>query len=136
MMPDDRRNSGSEVRSIAYSPDGNTIATADEYVRLWNAITGRYLRTLASGTSVSSVAFSPDGKIVAGGGNGTYDEEDSGAVYLWNLQTGKLIRKMTNLNSYVSSVTFSPVGNILAGASSDIWLRSTKNLSLLQKSKP
>ena len=58
------------VTSVAFSPDGNTIASgsADQSIRLWNVSDGSHIRTLSGHTStVTSVAFSPDGNTIASG---------------------------------------------------------------------
>ena len=55
---------------FAYSPDGNTIATAsgDHTVRLWDTTTGTLINTLKGHTHVvHSVAYSPDGNTIATG---------------------------------------------------------------------
>ncbi|KAG2356158.1 WD40-repeat-containing domain protein, partial [Suillus spraguei] len=51
----------------------------------------------------SAMAVSPDGKMVTTGGNG-------GAVKLWNVDTGKVIKKWTGHTSRVRSVCWSPDG--------------------------
>ena len=74
----------SSVLSVAFSPDGNTIATAsgDETVRLWDARKGTLIHTFTEHTDdVGSVAFSPDGNTVA---SGSRDK----TIRLWDARPG------------------------------------------------
>ena len=59
------------VWSVAFSPDGRTIASgsADKDIIIWNMDTGVPLHTLrAHQEAIMRVAFSPDGKTLASGG--------------------------------------------------------------------
>jgi dipeptidyl aminopeptidase/acylaminoacyl peptidase len=53
--------------AVSFSPDGKTLATAgaDRLVRLWEAETGRFIRSFQGhAMSVTALAFSPDGKTL------------------------------------------------------------------------
>jgi WD40 repeat protein len=72
----------STVASIAFSPDGRTLASGkgNHTVQLWDVPTGRLKGTLTGHSlSVTSVAFSPDGETLASGSN-------DGTVRLWHVQ--------------------------------------------------
>ena len=103
------------VLSIAFSPDGNTIASgsSDKTIRLWNANTGKHLRTLSGHTSRNyNLAFSPDGNTIA---SGSYDK----TIRLWNKNTSKLLRTLTGHTDFVDSIAFSPDGKYIASGSGD-----------------
>jgi len=112
----------SRVLSVAFSPDGKTLASGQFYgsVQLWDVTTGRPTGHPLNGhlgplNSAYSVAFSPDGKTLASG-------NDYGTVLLWDVNTGRQIRHLftphqTAHDYSISPVAFSPDGKTLAGVS-------------------
>ena len=118
-------HSGS-VFSVAFSPDGTTLASAGitvdsagfsrSTVKLWDVSTRQTIATFeAHSGSVHSVAFSPDGTTLASGSR-------DNTVKLYDVSTRRNIATLGAPNSLtiggyigrVQSVAFSPDGAILA----------------------
>jgi sugar lactone lactonase YvrE/predicted Ser/Thr protein kinase len=107
-----------EIFSVAFSPDGRTIATGgrDRAVRLWTVAGHRPAGTLAGHRHpISTAAFSPDGRTLATGGH-------DGEVILWNAPRHRAIATLRTHGRSVGALTFSPDGAVLATAGDAVGL--------------
>ncbi len=105
-------HSDSWVTSLAFSPDGTTLAMASEpsSIALWDLATEQLVRSFEDQQFPWSVlAFSPDGATLASG-------SDYGGILLWEVASGRPIRTLQDVGSglMVRSLTFSPDGRLLA----------------------
>ncbi|MFM8274400.1 MAG: hypothetical protein ACKODX_19010 [Gemmata sp.] len=111
---------------VAYSPDGNRLATVggDGALRVWSAgaagalvplakFDGQAVPNSTTGSApLSTVAFSPDGRFVAAGGA-------DAVVRVWDVQTKSEVRGLRGHTDWVTSVAFGPDGRFLASVAAE-----------------
>jgi WD40 repeat protein len=109
--------SPSPIVSVAYSPDGTTIASGaqDGTIMFWDAATRQTIGepVKAHADEVHGLAFSPDGTLLA---SGSLD----GTIRLWASKTHEPVGKTVQSDSYeIWNIAFSPDGTLLASVYQD-----------------
>lgn len=144
----DRKSRTTGFRSIRFSPDRKTIATAglNGTVLLWDTSTELLLASLTDNKhSLYKTAFSPDGNIIATLGADEHLYPDA-TIQLWDARTGKYLRTLTKTNYQFRSdfgrMAFSPDGKTFATcrySELELWDvdtgRSLKTLKVPDKSE-
>ncbi|WRT69994.1 uncharacterized protein IL334_006987 [Kwoniella shivajii] len=118
------------VSTVEFAKQGQVLFTAslDGTVRAYDMVRYRNFRTFTSPTPVqfSSLAVDPSGDVVCAG------SQDSFEIYMWSVQTGKLLDILTGHTAPVCGLAFSPTGDQLASAS---WDRSIRLWSVFGRSR-
>jgi WD40 repeat protein len=112
------------IRGLAFGGDPPTLAALgdDGNARVWNAVTGELLKTIALADrpkSVSCMAFSPDGKWIVVGEDFTRAEIFTGKIELLDAVRGQVVRALATHHWEVESVAFSQDGRWLASSNWD-----------------
>ncbi|XP_004696955.1 periodic tryptophan protein 2 homolog [Echinops telfairi] len=111
----------SGVTDVTFTATGYVIVTSsmDGTVRAFDLHRYRNFRTFTSPrpTQFSCVAVDSSGEIVAAGA------QDSFEVFIWSMQTGRLLDVLSGHEGPISGLSFNPAKSVLASASWDKTVR-------------
>lgn len=112
----------SKIQYASADRDGRLLATAsyDKTLKLWDAASGRLLRTLRPPIgrgmegAFNAVALSPDGTTVAAGGFTGSSWGGSSCVYLFDTAHGEMTGRIPGFKYQIHRLAYSPDGRRLA----------------------
>jgi WD40 repeat protein len=98
-----------KIYRLTFSHDGKLLATVANTVRIWDVLSGKLLNTVPGKQTAS---FSPDGRTLA-----TVGFDDSAQI--WDITTGKVVKRFNSQSMAVTYVLLSPNGRYLAAGHED-----------------
>ena len=124
------------IRCVSWSPDSSVFASSsdDGTLKIWEGKTGKLIRTLSPGKKVGLFEFSPKGKLIAS----IVGEDPSSflkpaEVLIFEVASGKLIKKIEGFSKGLQALSFSPDGKYLAtgdrGSKASLWETSSWELA-------
>jgi WD40 repeat protein len=110
-----------------FLPDNRGVLIGGEGMWLWDSVTGKKVRTF-EGTPdhgfgkvyVSCLAVSPDGRHAL---TGAAANPGTNSLWLWDVATGREVRKFAGHRGPIRSVAFAPDGKTAASAGNDNMVR-------------
>lgn len=113
---------GAGVKGVAFSPHGNAVVAAalDGSVRAYDLVRYRCFRTFLPPrpAQLAALALDPSGELLCA------STLDSFEVYVWSMQTGRLLDTLTGHTGPVSCLAFGGGGQTLLASGS--WDRSVR----------
>jgi len=107
-------------RVVVDAPRQRLVTCADDKtIRVWQLPEGRLVATFYVPTGAGhegqlfGLAVSPDGRTVAAGGWTGWDWERAGSVYLYDLGSGDMTRRLGGFPDAIASLAFTPDGRHL-----------------------
>ncbi|MBL8796131.1 MAG: protein kinase [Planctomycetia bacterium] len=97
---------------VAWSPDGQRFATADNFVQIWDAATLKAHQVVGEKVEyLRALAYHPHGEMLATAGNR--------GLKIWDLKTGRELHGLGQANSHHRAVAYTPDGQLLVSGGDD-----------------
>lgn len=109
-----------EVQIVTFSRDRQRMAATGFYdprVRIWDVSRGRLIREIDAHSDVVQSIHEPEDLVhllFAPGGDAVLTTSTYGAIRLWDLSTGRLVREFRGPGSEIAAAAFSADGRWLA----------------------
>ncbi|HEY3137975.1 MAG TPA: serine/threonine-protein kinase [Blastocatellia bacterium] len=120
-------------RAVAFSPDGQLVATGAENIILWDALTRRRITTIDYPSIVWSATFSPDGRWLV-------TTHGDGAIRVWDVSERQRAVGFNEHDNSVRAVAWGRDGLRLASAGEDravmIWNTETGRREMMLAGHP
>jgi WD40 repeat protein len=102
------------IQTVCYSPDNKFIISgSDDYsINIWNATSGKLIKTLHEDSAIHCVCYSFDNKLIASASDGTN-------IKIWNANTGELCETLFGHTDTIFSVSFSTDNKLIISGSAD-----------------
>ncbi len=112
----------SQIKKVAFSPDGQQIISAGFHLKIWDIHTLREISTIRHDAWIYTLAFSTDGEMLAYG-------DTSGKIVVRKIKTHQEVIQFQADSDVITTVKFSPNNTTLAsgGINGGIKLWNIKN---------
>ncbi len=109
------------IRRVVADPAHNRLVTCsdDKTIRVWQMPEARLVSTLRIPIDAGhegqlfALALSPDGNTVAAAGWTGWDWDSAGAIYLLDIFSGELVRRIGGLHNTITALNWTPDGKHL-----------------------
>ncbi|KAJ3195125.1 hypothetical protein HK101_001036 [Irineochytrium annulatum] len=122
-------NHSAGIQAVDFAKKGQVVfsASLDGTIRAFDMVRYRNFRTFTSPTPAQfgCLAVDPSGELVCAGSVDTFE------IFIWSVQTGKLLEILSGHEAPISSLIFSPIeGRLVSGS----WDRNVKTWDVFSRS--